>query len=170
MLKNYQEFETKAEAIRSRFYRFRDDTNADERLDAAYKENTIQDAKIAAADKMRALRAEYRAAKEQERKDLTRQAFVCLGDEGAYLQTMAQADSMDSANRQRAASNAMAIGATDHIRAVAHSAFNNGDSATVNYIRDNSGSTAITEPIKALVDADANRGEEIQWEMFAFAL
>ena len=176
MLSNYEQFDEKATKIRNSFRDFEKKMNGDITLDEKYKRDSINDAKMKASEEMKTLKKEYKTAKEKEGQAYVDAAFKCQGDTNAYLQAMMTADNMKRDERQHFARNSISISAYDHVRAIARSAYNNGDHSTLKFILENTDVGSVTTPIRNLMDKNINdtdtrgRREVMEWEMFAFRL
>ena len=143
----YSSYDEKAKGIRQGLKSFKEKTEADKTLDRTFKQQTISKAEMDAQHAMDEVRKQYTAAKEAKIKDMKADAFRCGGSDSEYLTMMNQADAMSVEQRQRAAANAITIGAKDSIRAIAHSAHTAGDTKTLQYIVENADS-AIADPIR----------------------
>jgi len=161
----------KSEIVRKRYHKFKNETEMDEKLAGDYKHKIIREAKEKALEEMAALRNEMREAKSIEKRSLEEKVFFCAGvtPKSDYLAAVAQADSMSVSQRQAYVKRALLIGADDHVRAVALSAYLSGDNGTFNYIKENGGEY-FSEHLTELENYLSSQENRVAEEMFTFTL
>jgi len=166
-----EQYMEKGEAVRKRYHKLKNEAEADERLAGDYKRKIIQDAKEKALEEMAALRLEMRTAKNEEKRSLEEKTFFCSGvtSKSDYLTAAAHADAMTPAQRQAYVRKAAMIGADDHVRGVALSAYIAGDNNTFKYIRENGGAY-FSEHLTILSNYLSSQENRAAEEMFTFAL
>ena len=111
---------------------------------------------------MDTVKTEYLNAIESYKQGLVKRAFApsASASQSEYLTAQNQADGMTVEQRMKAAQNALDIGATDHARAIARSAYNCNDGATLRIISENAGA-AISLPLQKLMTPEENPLEQL---------